>query len=101
MRTGKLLRRFRCAFLLMRTMPIIAQAPVEQNIQNMAQVGFFAFGGVGYAATTSAGELDFRAIMSEPPDLALAQFEKVYATEICRQKEIRSGGHSLAEAGTV
>src|SRR5262249_29058013 len=40
----------------------------------------FAFGGVGYAGATSKGEIDFNFVLSQPEAVALAAFEKVYAT---------------------
>jgi len=74
-------RKFLFAFLLLGVMPMNAQTSVEQSIQGMAHVDYFAFGGVGYAGSTSKGELYFRRIMLEPPDHALALFEELYKTE--------------------
>ena len=80
MTMAPLLRRLVFAFLLLGMMPASAQKPLEQIVQGMAQVDFFAFGGVGFAGTTSEGEMGFRTVMSEPPDRALALFETLYAT---------------------
>lgn len=86
MTATQLLRRCLPGFLLMGSLSMCGQiadrhlAPVEQSVQRLAHVGVFAFGGVGFAGSTSQGELDFRRIKLEPPDLALAAFEKVYAT---------------------
>jgi hypothetical protein len=41
----------------------------------------YAFGGIGYAGTTSEGEVDFRIVMAQPPEVALDAFEKLYATD--------------------
>lgn len=35
---------------------------------------------VGYAGTTSEGEVDFKLLLSEPQPIALSAFEKLYAT---------------------
>jgi len=73
-------RRFLVALLLMGVMPTSAQTFVEQSVQGIAHVDYFAFGGVGYAGSTSKGELYFRRIMLESPDHALAVFEELYRT---------------------
>ena len=48
-------------------------------VRRLSTVGMFAFGGVGFAGRTSEGELDFRQVYAQPPEVALAAFEKVYA----------------------
>ena len=78
MTATRLFRIFLFAFLLLRVAPASSQRPVEQSIQRLAQVGTFAFGGVGIAGVTSQGEKDFRVIMAQPPDRALALFEELY-----------------------
>jgi hypothetical protein len=49
-------------------------------LQRISTVKVFAFGGIGYAGTTSEGERDYKTIMSQPAAEALASFEKLYAT---------------------
>ena len=95
-------RRCLLVFLFLGSLPMLGQvadkhlAPVEQSVQRLAHVGVFAFGGVGFAGSTSQGELDFRRIKLEPPDAALAAFEKVYATGNLQAKSYALVGiHSL------
>lgn len=57
-----------------------AQNPLTAAVQSISKTGIFAFGGVGFAGKTSQGEIDFRVIDSQPPTVALDEFEKVYAT---------------------
>ncbi len=45
----------------------------------MTNTGVFAFGGVGFIGKISQGEIDFRAIQSQPDAVALASFETIYA----------------------
>lgn len=52
--------------------------PVDEVVQRLAKVEIFAFGGVGYAGTTSAGEKDYKAILSRPT--ALEDFEQLYSS---------------------
>jgi hypothetical protein len=40
----------------------------------------FALGGVGFAAQTSQGELDFRIIAAQQKEVTLAAFEKLVAS---------------------
>ena len=58
----------------------VAQTPLAAAVQSISKTGIFAFGGVGFAGKTSQGEIDFRIIESQPPTVALEEFEKVYAT---------------------
>lgn len=51
--------------------------PYKENL--LWNVKVFAFGGVGFSGQTSAGEKDFRAVLSEPPTVALQKFEDLYA----------------------
>ena len=57
-----------------------AEMPVDAAVKRLAIIETFAFGGVGYAGRTSEGEVNFRTILSEPRDRALALYEKLYAT---------------------
>ena len=97
------LRRCLCAFLLLGSLSMCAQlvdrspVTVEQSVQRLAHVDFFAFGGVGFGGVTSQGELDFRRIKLEPPDVALAQFERVYALgNLAAKSYALVGIHSLS-----
>jgi hypothetical protein len=58
----------------------VLQAPltVDETFERLAKVEIFAFGPVGYAGTTSAGEKDYKAILSRPT--ALADFERLYSS---------------------
>jgi hypothetical protein len=57
-----------------------AQDGVSTAVKSLAKAGVFAFGGVGFIGKISQGEIDFRSIQSQPPAVALASFEIVYAT---------------------
>jgi hypothetical protein len=57
-----------------------AQNPLAAAVLNISNTGVFAFGGVGFIGKTSQGEIDFRVIESQPPTVALEEFERVYAT---------------------
>src|SRR5512133_2077997 len=46
----------------------------------LATVQTFAFGAVGYAGVTPKGETDFKFLASQPHSVAVAAFEKVYAS---------------------
>jgi hypothetical protein len=50
----------------------------EVAAKRLASVGSFAFGGVGFAGVTSAGEKDFRLVLSQTSPIALESFEKLY-----------------------
>lgn len=52
--------------------------PVDTVVERLTKVEIFAFGGVGYAGTTSPGEKDYKAILSRPT--ALADFEQLYSS---------------------
>ncbi len=56
-----------------------AQNPLTAAVQSISNTGVFAFGGVGFIGKTSQGEIDFRVIESQPPTVALEEFEKIYA----------------------
>jgi len=52
------------------------EEPIQSTIERLATVQHFAFGGVGFAGTTSAGEKDFRVIRKDP--WAIAHFARLY-----------------------
>ena len=58
----------------------IAQSgePVDSTLERLATIDRFAFGGIGYAGTTSQGEKGYRLIRSRPS--AIADFEKLLET---------------------
>jgi hypothetical protein len=91
MTASRLLRIVLFAFLFARVIPASCQQPIDNSIQHLAQVSTFAFGGVGIAGITSQGEKDFRIIMSQPPDRALASFEELYKTG-----NLQAKGYALA-----
>ena len=66
------------ALLLYAVVPRADDA-VDAAVRRLAKVETFAFGGTGYAGVTSKGEIDFRLLVSQPPQVALAAFEKLYA----------------------
>jgi hypothetical protein len=55
-----------------------AKAPTAAA-EDLKHVSVFAFGGVGFAGTTSLGEKEFRVIFSQDSLTALHQFEDIYA----------------------
>lgn len=55
------------------------QSPPADAVQRLSKTGVFAFGGVGFIGKISQGEIDFRAIGSQPPEAALKSFEEVFA----------------------
>jgi hypothetical protein len=61
------------------------------TIQRISTAKVFAFGGTGFAGTTSEGERDFKIIMSLPSEEAIAAFERLYATGNAQAK-----GYALA-----
>ena len=56
-----------------------AQDTLSATVKSLAKTGVFAFGGVGFVGKISQGEMDFRAIQSQPAAVALASFETIYA----------------------
>ncbi len=58
----------------------LAQDALSSSVKNLTKTGVFAFGGVGFIGKISQGEIDFRVIQSQPPDIALSSFEKIFAT---------------------
>jgi hypothetical protein len=70
---------------------VYSQDPFSVALKQLSTVKIFAFGGIGYAGTTSQGEADFKVIMSQPPAIALKTFELLYATGNTQAK-----GYALA-----
>jgi len=60
-------------FLLLATVMMQGQARPDSTLDQFAQTGVFAFGGVGFAGLTSQGEKDYQLIMAG--STALAEFE--------------------------
>ena len=65
--------------ILMLSTALPAQEPATAAAHHLASTKFFAFGGVGRAAKTSDGEKDFRIVIAQPHDVALRQFEYLFA----------------------
>lgn len=72
--------RWIAILMLVVTLPGLAQNAPDEAAKRLASVRIFAFGGVGFADMTSPGELDYRAIMAQPPELAETEFENLFAT---------------------
>lgn len=49
-------------------------------LQRLKTTEVFAFGGIGFAGTTSEGEKAFKVVMSLSHDKAIAAFESLYTT---------------------
>jgi hypothetical protein len=73
-------KRIAAALLVLICGVASAQDALSTAVKSMTKTGVFAFGGVGFVGKISQGELDFRVIQSQPPAVALASFEKIYAT---------------------
>jgi hypothetical protein len=73
-------RRFAVALIILSSGVAPAQDTLSATVKSLAKTGLFAFGGVGFIGKVSQGEIDFRAIQSQPAAVALASFETVYAT---------------------
>ena len=56
-----------------------AQGTFQASTERLAKTEVFAFGGVGFAGTTSQGEKDFRIMLTQSPAAALDSFERLYA----------------------
>jgi hypothetical protein len=79
MRAPRVLARWIAVILLLCGVSARADEHVDAAVRRLASVGIFAFGGVGYAGGTSKGEIVFKLVFSQPPPVALAAFEKLYA----------------------
>jgi len=73
-------KRLAVALLIVSCSVAPAQDALPTAVKSLAKTGVFAFGGVGFIGKISQGEIDFRTIQSQPPAVALASFETVYAT---------------------
>jgi hypothetical protein len=73
-------RRFAVALIILSCGVASAQDTLSATVKSLAKTGVFAFGGVGFIGKISQGEIDFRAIQSQPSPVALASFETVYST---------------------
>jgi hypothetical protein len=78
LRTGSL---FTALLLLIQVSAASGQRDVSLGdaAVGLNHVTFFAIGGTGYAGRISEGELDYKAILSQPPESALKVFERVYS----------------------
>jgi hypothetical protein len=80
MLTRRIVKYLVVTSLLLRGGTGVAQSQADAAEELFSNVQTFAFGGVGYAGQTSAGEIDFRAVLVLPKPDALAAFERLYAT---------------------
>jgi hypothetical protein len=74
------MKRLAMALSMILCCILAAQDTLSPAMERLAKTERFAFGGVGIAGVTSPGEKDFRVIVSQPPEIALDRFEKLYAT---------------------
>jgi len=73
-------KRFAAVLLVIFCSIAPAQEALSTAAKNLTNIGVFAFGGVGFVGKISQGEVDFRAIQSQPAAVALSSFETIYAT---------------------
>jgi hypothetical protein len=69
-----------------------SQDSTSVTLQRISNARVFAFGGIGYAGTTSEGEKDFRIIMSLPTNEAIIAFETLSATGNAQAKSYALAG---------
>ena len=74
------MKRFAAVLLVGLCSIATAQDTLSATVKSITKTGVFAFGGVGLVGKISQGEIDFRAIQSQPDAVALASFETIYAT---------------------
>jgi hypothetical protein len=74
------LKCFAWITLLLCSISLFADRPLDEAMKRLSNVEVFAFGGIGRAGQTSKGEIDFRIVLSEPQPVVLSAFEKLYAT---------------------
>ena len=74
------MKRFAAVLLVVFCSIASAQDALSATVKNLTNTGVFAFGGVGFVGKISEGEIDFRAIQSQPAAVALSSFETIYAT---------------------
>ncbi len=73
-------KRLAVALLVVSCSVLPAQDTLSAAVKSLTKTGMFAFGGVGFIGKISQGEIDFRTIQSQPPAVALASFETVFAS---------------------
>jgi hypothetical protein len=66
------------ALLIFLLLPVGIRPQDQVASRQLSSTKVFAFGGTGYAGKISDGEIDFRAIYSQPHAIALGQFEDLY-----------------------
>ena len=101
--------RFVALFLLLYGVAGRADDHLDVVVKRLNSVGTFAFGGVGFTGVISKGEIDFKFVLSQPPPVALAAFEKLhafgnpqakpYALAGIRKLNLRRYGELLAAMG--
>jgi len=74
------MKRWAAVALVIVSTVAFSQDSISIAMQRMTTAKVFAFGAVGFAATTSEGEIDFKIVMSLPKEKAIAAFEKLYGT---------------------
>lgn len=74
------LTRLVAVLMLLCGIAVLADEQLDVAMKRLNTVKTFAFGGVGIAGMTSKGETDFKVVFSQPQPIALAAFEKLYAT---------------------
>jgi len=75
---GNAMKRWTAVFLVWVSVIAFSQDSISVALQRLATIDVFAFGPVGFGATTSEGEIYFKAIMSLPPAKAINLLEKLY-----------------------
>jgi len=63
-------KSFAAVLLVMICSVAPAQDMLSATVKSLAKTGVFAFGGVGFIGKISQGEIDFRAIQSQPAAVA-------------------------------
>jgi hypothetical protein len=76
-------------FILFSLATLHAQNGPDMAFERLSNVEVFAFGGVGYAGTTSQGERDFLLLMSTRNALAVMQ-------KLLREGNPQAAGYALA-----
>jgi hypothetical protein len=78
--TAVLLITFCTSIALFTSSASIAQRNGQAVLQSLEVAKVFAFGGVGFAGTTSQEELAFKSVLVLPPDTAKQRFERLYSS---------------------
>jgi hypothetical protein len=79
MNASPLLKRLAAIAILLCAMPMLSQKSPDDAIKRLASIDVFAFGGIGFAGVISKGETDYKFVLSQPPAVAVAAFEQLYA----------------------